>query len=442
MMQRQLLVSLVAQLLVGALGSSAAQAAWTTPVIVASGNSSERVDSPRVAIGGEGGAVFVWRLDFDTGASIIEGRIRGGDGHFGDVWNISNTAATTPQLDADSEGNTVVVWQARTSPHPSIRAREITAAGARTPVQIISPSGQDAFQPQVAVNASGKAALTWRRYDGHYWRIQGRTRTANGSLGPVKTLSPAGQNAYTPDVDISAKGKAVFVWERFVPSSKNCCRRVETRALKPDGTLSAVQTLSPPPGPKQAAHDPDVAVDTGGNAVFVWRFEDTSGFHSYTRAQARAERSGALSAVQTLGYDSRIENPQVAVTGPGNAVFAFAHNYYALSGGVIVRARSSSGTLGPSEEVGSDDSDSSASLGLDANGNAVISWVGWGSGPPPDYTAYKNLYVRTRSSSGALGSTEILSTTGDDPDVAVNGSGQAMVAWVDSGPSIQFAAGP
>src|SRR5262249_34323247 len=143
--------------------------------------------------------------------------------------------------------------------------------------QTISPNGQDAFNPQVAVNATGKTVLAWRRYDGHYWRIQARMRFSDGSLGPVKTLSDAGQHAYAPQVDINGKGKAVFVWERFVPTSQGCCLRIQTRALNADGSLSAVQTISPkPPVGNEVDAPPQVAVDASGNAYYIWGMIDNA----------------------------------------------------------------------------------------------------------------------------------------------------------------------
>jgi hypothetical protein len=40
-------------------------------------------------------------------------------------------------------------------------------------VQTLSSSGRDAFDPHVAVDATGDAVATWRRFDGTHTRVQG-----------------------------------------------------------------------------------------------------------------------------------------------------------------------------------------------------------------------------------------------------------------------------
>jgi hypothetical protein len=83
-------------------------------------------------------------------------------------------------------------------------------------------------------------------------------------------------------------------------------------------------------------------------------------------------------------------------------------------------------------------------LGVDRNGNAVISWArsGFDCDADPDCPPVEDLAAVVRSPNGTYGPYHTLSATGKNPDVAVNGSGQAVVAWADSGPSIRAAAGP
>ena len=135
-----------------------------------------------------------------------------------------------------------------------------------------------------------------------------------------------------------------------------------------------MQTLSPKPGPYQNARDPKVAVDSGGNAVFIWRLEDTSDPHGYMDAQTRRRSgSGALSPVQELGSDSSVTG-RLAVTPSGTAVFAFVHRYYAGSAGLTVRTRWANGMFGRPQKLASGQSMGALALGLDATGNAVISF--------------------------------------------------------------------
>ena len=74
------------------------------------------------------------------------------------------------------------------------------------------------------------------------------------------------------------------------------------------------------------------------------------------------------------------------------------------------------------------------SVGIDANANALVSWY-----------RVDGVAVQQFTANEALGPLQTLSATGNDPHLAVNGAGQAVVAWVDSGGTsntIQAAAGP
>ena len=107
-------------------------------------------------------------------------------------------------------------------------------------MQTLSPSGQAANGPQVAVDTDGDAVFTWYRFDGAHQRVQGRARASNGTLSAAQTLSAAGQSATIPQVAVDADGDAVFTWQR----SDGTNSRVQARARTAGGTLSTAQTLS------------------------------------------------------------------------------------------------------------------------------------------------------------------------------------------------------
>jgi hypothetical protein len=137
------------------------------------------------------------------------------------------------------------------------------------PIQTVSDAGQDAGSPQVAVDRFGNAVIVWQRSDGTNDRIQVRTRAADGTLGPVQTLSTAGQNAEQPQVAADRDGNAVIVWRRPDPAGDH---RIQARTRAANGTLGAVQTLSEA---GENALFPQVGIRRfGGKAVAVWpRFD-------------------------------------------------------------------------------------------------------------------------------------------------------------------------
>ena len=78
----------------------------------------------------------------------------------------------------------------------------------------VSAAGQDAFEPQVAMDSSGNSLMVWTRYDGANTRIQAQMRAPDGSFGPTQTISGAGNNASEPQVAFDSSCNATAVWSR------------------------------------------------------------------------------------------------------------------------------------------------------------------------------------------------------------------------------------
>jgi hypothetical protein len=255
------------------------------------------------------------------------------------------------------------------------------AGGVWSAIQTLSDAGRAAFGPQVAVDSGGNAVVTWYRFDNANTRVQARRRTAGGALSSVQTLSDAGQNAFNPDLGVDSAGNAVVTWYRFDGANF----RVQVRARSSGGTVSAVQTLS---AAGQDATNPQVGVDLAGEGLVVWPRSDGS----FQRIQARARTAGGtVSATQTLSDAG------------GNA-----HN---------------------------------AQVGVDSAGNAVVVWQRFDG-------ANTRVQARTRTVGGALGTVQNLSLAGQNaniPQVGVDSGGEAVATWAHADAPItriQAAAGP
>src|SRR6266540_5316395 len=115
----------------------------------------------------------------------------------------------------------------------------------------VSPSGHSARYPQVGVDQSGNAVFVWRRPDGTTdcggspgcVRIQVVARSAAGTLSLVDTVSPPGQGADRPQVAVDQSGNAVIGWSGDANVAE-CCA-VQAGARSAAGTLSPVQIISP-----------------------------------------------------------------------------------------------------------------------------------------------------------------------------------------------------
>jgi hypothetical protein len=183
-------------------------------------------------------------------------------------------------------GDGLYVWEGSDGTNTRVQARVRRADGTLGPVQTLSPAGQDAVNASVSIDANGDALVVWERSDGTKSRIEARHRSADGTLGPVQKISAAGQDAFDPHVRVDPGGLAEVIWRRTDGTNF----RIETLERGQTGTLSPVQTLSPA---DQDAADPRIAVDATGNVTAVWTGDADCGGVPCNEAQVYVS-SGAI----------------------------------------------------------------------------------------------------------------------------------------------------
>jgi hypothetical protein len=206
-------------------------------------------------------------------------------------------------------------------------------------------------------------------------------------------------------------------------------------------------------------YSPQVAIDADGRAVFAWTFYDGAiSLRGKYRIQARARAAaGALSPVQNIslsgthGDGGGGARAQVAVDPTGDAVFSWVYTEaYTYPQEVQARARSAAGALSPIQNLtrrAGDADGLSPQVDVDNAGKAVITW--WRHAYDQDSETYPTVAAQERSSAGVLGPLHAFSSTGSypgpHPQVAVDGTGDAVLTWQDSDGTntvIRAAAGP
>jgi hypothetical protein len=123
--------------------------------------------------------------------------------------------AGLPQVAVRGTGAAVFTWMRSDGANDRAQTRARSASGTMSAVQDLSYPGRSAFNPQVAVDGGGNAMFTWARLDGNFNLIEARSRSASGILRPFTTLSDPGQNAFLPQVAVDPTGDALVTWQRF-----------------------------------------------------------------------------------------------------------------------------------------------------------------------------------------------------------------------------------
>jgi hypothetical protein len=177
--------------------------------------------------------------------------------------------AFEPQVAVDPSGNSLTVWTRSDGTNIRIQAKFRAPDGTSGPTATISQAGRDASEPRVAFDSSGNAIAVWTQFDGSNGRIHSAFRPAGGSFGGDQTISPGGRDASAPQIAFDSTGKAVAVWYRFDGSVD----RIQAAVRPAGGSFGAVQTLS---APGAEAFEPRVAAgaNVDANAAAVWTGTD------------------------------------------------------------------------------------------------------------------------------------------------------------------------
>ncbi len=224
-------------------------------------------DDQQLAVAADGTTTVIWRR-----SSRIQASTRPAGGTFpvpGDVVNLSAAGATAPQVAVGVDGATTVVWRRNNGSNNIVQAstRPAGSSAFGAVVEFLSAEGRNAYDPQVAVGANGATTVVWtRRNDSGDDIVQARTRPAGSDteFGDVVNLSTTGQDAYDPQVAVGVDGATTVVWYRW--DGSNNIVQARTRPAGSD-TFADVVNLSTE---GYDSESPQVAVGVDGAATAVW----------------------------------------------------------------------------------------------------------------------------------------------------------------------------
>jgi hypothetical protein len=336
---------------------------------------SGRLGEGGVVMNDDGRAVAVWAGSAQwggIGGTVL--RARASNGVWSDAEKLSNDPHD-PQVGIDEEGTAVVAWL-----HPvsagfvvkyHVQARVRSVGGALSAVQDVSPAGADGWNPRVAVAPDGRALFVWEEQldpsDGDR-TIQARARAGDGTLSAIQNVSPAGVDARWPQVRLDADGDAVILWQLGLGEG------IQARARASTGGLSPVETLSPP-GRGGSMADVDLLDD--GRGVAVWSGSEPN-FDTKVRLRVRSA-AGVWSATETVSLPAslgEVFQPQVALDGSGRALVVWTQS----SGGSLyeplqMRARSPAGAWSTVRTLSEPRAVTwQSQLAVAPNGRAVAMW--------------------------------------------------------------------
>lgn len=276
-----------------------------------------------------------------------------------------------------------------------------------------------ATHPVVATDSQGNAFAVWAQGNGTFDNIWAARYTPGGGWGAPQIIDDQSGNASEPQIAVDSAGNAVAIWVR----QNIVSRRGVVAASYSGGAWGAPQDVE---GNAGNARSPRIGIDANGVPRVIWIQHDGS----FERVRSGTLQGGAWD-MSTSSIDG----------GTGNTLDAQLH-VFANGGALVVWSQIANGVprlfqnrfngIGWSSADYLDNNNTSFNLGMpsiaaDGSGNAIVLWS------QGTATTSSTVYAR-RYAGGTWSAFEPLSTTdgAGRARVAMNATGEATAVWQES----------
>lgn len=202
---------------------AAAGATWSTPQPISGAGAN--VSQIQIAGTSNGSSLVVWKRNL-AGFDVIQGTRVAIDGTAGPVMNLSalTMQATDPVVAVRDDGSAMVAWLNTSATDDTVNSVSIGAdntVGAITTRSTVGPAGQPASDIAIALGDDGTAGMTWRKFNGTNWMVQGLKVGADGAGGAIHELSTAGLDSGEPDIAYKSAGTYRAAWPQGTGAEGN-----------------------------------------------------------------------------------------------------------------------------------------------------------------------------------------------------------------------------
>ena len=404
--------------------------AWGPAVEISSRAFTDLRGSPQVGIDDAGNGVAVWHelLADHTRNAVWASRYS-----VGAAWSAPVTidnpvgSATAPQLAMTPSGTALVAFAQSTSNQGGAPLL-VTSRFAGTwgmPATVSTPD-QSPAQPFVAVGADGAAAVVFSASDGTFPRAWAARASAASAWDAPQVMASTAQPGWTPSVTVTTNGDAVTTWTETAGGLSE----TSVWARRNQGGLwDAPVSLTVDTG--AVLGWVRVGGDSAGDVLAVWS-QRLAGRFTLRSARMSAV-TGTWSAPVTVNDGTReVTAPQLSVGPSGDAVAA----WFETDHGVVANRFTSSTATWGSPVVLQAKSTGAAfysvpNVGIDAEGNAVATWVQTTGSPPVSrlFAARSAAADATWTAAIDLLSEPSALPYADETKLSVNAKGQAIVVW-------------
>jgi hypothetical protein len=249
-----------------------------------------------------------------------------------------------------------------------LRFADVSTAGVLGPRQTVSQPDDSDDAPRVAFGPSGEALLAWNDIGAGYVATAA-LRAPGGAFSVEERLS----NPSTPGGGarpvIDAAGDALVAWTAHVGSDE-----VVQAAIHPGGEDWWSDPI-PLSEPASDVGPPEIAAAGDGTTTVVWsRFD---GIRSTVQAAIRPAGGAFGRPIDLSAPRQHATSPQIAAGADGTTIVAWAgsdgHNWT-----VEAATRAAGGAFGRPVDLSAPESDEqSPQVAIGGTGDALVAWHGW-----------------------------------------------------------------
>jgi hypothetical protein len=347
---------------------------------------------PQIAADAAGNSYVVWR-GYDGYDNEIYWTKVDAAGTPGTVQKISTHPDNVlkedfdPQIAIDAAGNSYVVWRCRIVYGNEIYWTKVDAAGTPGTVQMISThpdNVRDDFDPQIAVDSSGRSCVTWYCSDGSDDEIYWVSIDAAGTPGTVQKISTHPDNVtrsdWYPQIAADGAGNSYVVWQGMDGHDYE----VYWIPIDAAGTPGTVQKISThPDNVNWDERFPQIAADTAGNSYVVWQGSDGNDNEIYWVSIDTAQTPGTVQMISTHADNATKSDyiPQIAVDSSGNSCVTW-QGYDGRDDEIYWTKVDAAGTPGTTEKISTHEDNISRDdwkpqIAADGSGNSYVVWQGY-----------------------------------------------------------------
>lgn len=290
----------------------------------------------------------------------------------------------------DGQGNAIAIWSQF---NPNLLQNELwssrytaptasTAGSWSTPAVIVpAVSGQDIYDPALAVNGNGQAILVWRDYVSaqDQSNLYSRYFDPSSGWGAQEAVNTT-LNGMLMKVVLDSSGVATMAWERSKPNPSNPSVGVvktvgATRYVPGSGWGSEVllEDLDYT-GSYSYVHVPSLALDSSGNVTAVWVMDDSTGYYLHASRLVGGSWSAPVTIYSTPDY---IQSYLAGADDSGNVTVTWQRNGDTNGSNSSIwatRFTAQAGTWSTPVQLANPAGLGTSDLAVDPAGTAMVVW--------------------------------------------------------------------